>query len=235
MSIGARKMDEARGETGDVEASKVIARMVDALGLGTQSALARELGVSRGAVSDAKTKGKVPAEWLLRLFRTHSLNPFWLETGQGAKFLSEDEVRQSAGDGMLRGDCAEYEFVPLVSTRHGAGETVMYYAFRRSWLKRRGRIDMMRLLRVTGESMAPTFEDEDIVLVDLSQTEILVGKIYAVRMGSEIMIKRLERKPGKLVLVSDNRRFYEPLEVELGEPHSVEVLGRVIWLGRDIW
>jgi phage repressor protein C with HTH and peptisase S24 domain len=92
----------------------------------------------------------------------------------------------------------------------------------------------MRLMRVTGESMSPTLEDEDIVLVDLSQNDIRVGKIYAVRMDDEIVVKRLERKPGKLVLVSDNRRFYEPQEIPLGDQSNVEVLGRVVWMSREI-
>ncbi|NJB67623.1 phage repressor protein C with HTH and peptisase S24 domain [Desulfobaculum xiamenense] len=225
-----------------VGATQVVERMIDALGLATQSALARELGVSRGAISDAKAKNKVPAEWLLKLFRAHSINPFWLETGRGAKFLREDVVRENVADTPEQGRQGEYEFIPLVAARlaggGGSAETsdrvVGYYAFRRSWLRGKGSIDDMRLMRVTGESMEPTLEDEDVVLVDLSQCDILVGKIYAVRMDDEIVVKRLERKPGKLVLVSDNRRFYEPLEVPVGDQINVEVLGRVIWMAREL-
>ena len=97
-----------------------------------------------------------------------------------------------------------------------------------------GNIAAMRLMRVTGESMRPTLQDEDVVLVDLSQRDILAGKIYAVRMDDEMVVKRLEKKPGKLVLLSDNRALYEPLEISLAEYSNVEVLGRVIWMAREM-
>ncbi|MFK4764267.1 S24 family peptidase [Desulfobaculum sp. SPO524] len=231
-----------RSKPAEVGAAHVIARIIEALGIGTQSALARELGVSRGAISDAKSKNKVPAEWLLKLFRTHSLNPFWLETGHGAKFLREDTVRRTVRDAPAPEREPQYDYVPLVAARLSGGggsaqtsdRVVEYYAFQRSWLRSKGSVDDMRLMRVTGESMSPTLDDEDIVLVDLSQNDIRVGKIYAVRMDDEIVVKRLERKPGKLVLVSDNRRFYEPQEIPLGDQSNVEVLGRVVWMSREI-
>lgn len=222
-------------------AAQIIGRMIDALKVGTQSGLARELGVSRGAISDAKAKNKVPSDWMLKLFRAYSLNPFWLETGRGAMFLREDEVREDlqVTDAVQQDG---YEYIPLVEARlaggGGSSETsdkvVGYYAFRRSWLRGRGALESMRLMRVTGESMEPTLQDEDVVLVDLAQHDILVGKIYAVRMDDEIVVKRLERKPGKLVLVSDNRKYYEPLDVPVGDQTNVEVLGRVLWVGREL-
>ena len=123
------------------------------------------------------------------------------------------------------------------AAEHGGLEprpgALAHYAFCREWLLRRGRVESMRLMRVTGESMRPTLEDNDMVLVDLSRTDILVGRIYVVRMDKEIVVKRLEKKPGKLVLVSDNRALYEPLEIDVGEYVNVEVLGRVVWVARE--
>ena len=93
----------------------------------------------------------------------------------------------------------------------------------------------MRLMRVSGDSMEPTLRDEDVVLIDLSQTEIYTGKIYAVGIDEEIVVKRLDKKPGQLVLVSDNRQFYPALEVTMDEGASVRVLGRVIWMAREVF
>lgn len=222
-------------------ASQIIARMMQALDLSTQSALAEELGVSRGAVSDAKAKDKIPAEWMLKLFRGHGLNPFWMETGRGAMYLDQGTVREDVPGAPARGD-EGFDFIPLVEAKlsggGGSAETedkvLGYYAFRRAWLNGRGKIDTMRLMRVTGQSMEPTLEDEDVVLVDLSQQDILAGKIYAVRMDDEIVVKRLEKKPGMLVLVSDNRQFYDALELPVGEQLNVQVMGRVIWMAREM-
>lgn len=239
-----RKSDPAPRATPEgFGAAQIIARMMQALDLTTQSALAEELGVSRGAISDAKSKDKIPAEWMLKLFRGHGLNPFWMETGRGAMYLDQRTVRENLPPGPGGAGSDEgFDFVPMVDARLSGGggsletsdRVVGYYAFRRAWLNGRGRIDAMRLMRVTGQSMEPTLEDEDVVLVDLSQRDVLAGKIYAVRMDDEIVVKRLEKKPGSLVLISDNRRFYDPLEVPVGEQINLEVVGRVIWMAREM-
>lgn len=239
-----KKSNPAQPETAKgFGAAQIVSRMMQALNLTTQSALAEELGVSRGAVSDAKSKDKIPAEWMLKLFRGHGLNPFWMETGRGAMYLDQRTVRENLPPGPGGGGGDEgFDFVPMVDARLSGGggsletsdRVVGYYAFRRAWLSGRGKIDAMRLMRVTGQSMEPTLEDEDVVLVDLSQRDILAGKIYAVRMDDEIVVKRLEKKPGTLVLVSDNRRFYDPLEVRVSEQINLEVMGRVIWMAREM-
>lgn len=224
---------EARG-TG---AAAVVARMMLALGVSTQTALADELGLGRGAVSDAKSKGKVPPEWLLKLLRTRRVNPSWLETGEGEMRLPSEGREE-----LMAYGAETYDWVPMVEARASAGggsletgERILgYYAFRRDWIAGKGSIQSMRLMRVTGESMRPTLQDEDVVLVDLSQRDILAGKIYAVRMDDEMVVKRLEKKPGKLVLLSDNRALYDPLEISLAEYANVEVLGRVIWMAREM-
>ncbi|MBU1001853.1 MAG: helix-turn-helix transcriptional regulator [Proteobacteria bacterium] len=237
-----RKADDSKiPSLGGFGAAQIIARMMQAMNLTTQSALAEELGVSRGAVSDAKAKDKIPAEWMLKLFRGHGLNPFWMETGRGAMYLDQGTVREDLPAGPGRGE-EGFDFIPLVEAKLSGGggsletedRVLGYYAFRRAWLNGRGKVDAMRLMRVTGQSMEPTLEDEDVVLVDLSQQDILAGKIYAVRMDDEIVVKRLEKKPGLLVLVSDNRRFYDPLEVVVGEQLNVQVVGRVIWMAREM-
>lgn len=246
MSAKTQHVSEDRPAGAGVEgfgAAQIISRMMEALGVSTQSALAEELGVSRGAVSDAKSKDKVPAEWLLKLFRGHGINPFWMETGRGSMHLDQRTVREGMDpDDPGPDGSGEFDYVPMVKARLSGGggsleasdSVVGYYAFRRAWLAGKGDIRAMRLMRVTGESMEPTLEDEDVVLVDLSQHDILTGKIYAVRIDDEIVVKRLDKKPGKLVLISDNRRFYDPLEVELGEQANVDVIGRVIWMAREV-
>jgi phage repressor protein C with HTH and peptisase S24 domain len=224
---------DARG-TG---AAAVVARMMLALGVSTQTALADELGLGRGAVSDAKSKGKVPSQWVLTLLRTRRVTPSWLETGEGEMHLPSEGREE-----LMAYGAETYDWVPMVEARASAGggsletgERILgYYAFRRDWLAGKGTIRTMRLMRVTGESMRPTLQDEDVVLVDLSQRDILAGKIYAVRMDDEMVVKRLEKKPGKLVLLSDNRALYEPLEISLAEYANVEVLGRVIWMAREM-
>ncbi|GAB6038417.1 S24 family peptidase [Fundidesulfovibrio butyratiphilus] len=224
-------------------AESVLSRIMAATGIKSQSELARALGIGRQAVTDAKKRSHIPADWYLYLCRKYGLNPQWLESGLGPMYVGgQTPPGQPRSPGVSGAHPEEFAYVPKVRARLSAGggslmvdETIeTYYAFRHAWLKRKGQISQMRLMRVTGDSMEPILRDEDVVLIDLSQTEIYTGKIYAVGIDEEIVVKRLDKKPGKLVLVSDNRQFYPPLEVELVEESNVRVLGRVIWMGREV-
>lgn len=62
-------------------------RVFEAAGCRTQSQLADLLGIRQSSISDAKKRGAVPAEWLVKLLRLKKVNPEWILTGQGARFL----------------------------------------------------------------------------------------------------------------------------------------------------
>lgn len=227
-------------------ADAVLSRIMTATGIRSQSELARVLGIGRQAVTDAKKRSHIPADWYLYLCRKFGLNPQWLESGMGPMYIAGQAGPSDASASkelqVPGSNPEEFSYVPKVRARlsAGGGSLVVdeaidsYYAFRHAWLRRKGQISQMRLMRVSGDSMEPILRDEDVVLIDLSQTEIYTGKIYAVGIDEEIVVKRLDKKPGKLVLVSDNRQFYPPLEVELDESSNVRVLGRVIWMGREV-
>ncbi|GFK94015.1 putative HTH-type transcriptional regulator [Fundidesulfovibrio magnetotacticus] len=224
-------------------AESVLSRIMASTGIRSQSELARALGIGRQAVTDAKKRSHIPADWYLFLCRKYGLNPQWLESGMGPMYVAGNSDAPAAlGSGTPGAHPEEFSYVPKVRARlsAGGGSLVVeeaidsYYAFRHAWLKRKGQISQMRLMRVSGDSMEPTLRDEDVVLIDLSQTEVYTGKIYAVGIDEEIVVKRLDKKPGKLVLVSDNRQFYPPLEVTLHEGSNVRLLGRVIWMGREV-
>lgn len=224
-------------------AEAVLSRIMSATGIRSQSELARVLGIGRQAVTDAKKRSHIPADWYLHLCRKFGLNPQWLESGLGPTHVAgQGEAQPFTGKAIPGSHPEEFSYVPKVRARlsAGGGSLVVdeaietYYAFRHAWLKRKGQISQMRLMRVSGDSMEPTLRDEDVVLIDLSQTETYTGKIYAVGIDEEIVVKRLDKKPGMLVLVSDNRQFYPPLEVALDESSNVRVLGRVIWMAREV-
>ena len=74
--------------------------------------------------------------------------------------------------------------------------------------------------------MAPTLEDSDLLLVDLSEPRFRHDGIYVLRRDNELEVKRLQRRPdGTLNVISDNP-VYEPSVVA---SDSVHIIGRVIW------
>lgn len=162
---------------------------------------------------------------LERLAQALQVNVEWLLTGKGVP-------REEGG---------EYAYVARVDAAVGAGqayelvteEVKGLYAFRRDWLARKGNPENMRLVTVYGDSMSPTLEDGDIVLVDLSRRRIVPGGIYAIRIEDGLMVKRLHPLPGGRIRIISDNPSYAPIEVDPGR-EDFEVIGKVLWAGRDL-
>ena len=90
----------------------------------------------------------------------------------------------------------------------------------------------MVLMEVVGNSMEPELKEGDMVLIDQAKTDILAGGIYAVGVEETVMVKRVERLPGTLVLHSDNKD-YSPVMLSGDELHNVRLIGKIIWSARE--
>lgn len=132
--------------------------------------------------------------------------------------------------------------VPLVAARLSAGtgsnqvnsDVESYFAFSSAFLHRKGNPQRMVVMRVEGDSMSPEIRDEDLVLIDQSQTDIRLGKIFAVGFEDAIYLKRIDKVPGKVILKSTNTA-YPPLEIDVQgqEQDLFRVIGQVLWIGRE--
>lgn len=85
------------------------------------------------------------------------------------------------------------------------------------------RPDSLHIITVAGDSMAPTVEDGDAVIVDISDTAVRRDGFYAIQMNGALFVKRLQILPSGLRIISDNIK-YPPIDV--GEQDTVHVIGR---------
>ncbi len=205
-------------------------RIFEATGINSQSELAEALDINRSAITQARKKDAIPSKWLLQLFRRYGMNPDWVETGNGAVFL--DPSCRSTFD---------FVQVPKVEARLCAGDgsfevgsdILGYYSFQKSWLRSKGSPGKMVLMDIFGNSMAPEMKDGDTVLIDQDQMNILSGAIYAVGVEDTIMVKRVEKHPNALVLLSDNKD-YAPIYLKGGDAGGLRIIGKVIWICREM-
>ena len=72
-----------------------LARLFEATGARSLKHLAGLLGVSPARVSKARREGRIPLGWMARL-RALDINPEWLETGAGVKYLPAPMPRDHA-------------------------------------------------------------------------------------------------------------------------------------------
>lgn len=60
-------------------------RIKDVTGARTQVQLAEALDIRQSSISDAKRRASIPAEWLLKIQRSHNVFADWLLTGDGPR------------------------------------------------------------------------------------------------------------------------------------------------------
>ncbi|MCC8194758.1 MAG: helix-turn-helix domain-containing protein [Deltaproteobacteria bacterium] len=218
-------------------------RVAESTNIATQMELARVLGVNRSAITQAKSRNAVPQKWILTLSRRYALSPDWLEYGDGTPH-PEDRNRPSIVAQPqtlpLPDVSLETIMVPKVKAVLCAGGgsmeleavPVSEHPLPRAWLSRMGQPNAMVFMDVIGNSMEPGIRDGDMVLVDQSRTEMTVKSVLAVGYEDAIFIKRLEKRPNGVVMLSDNPD-YEPVTIDGDELASFRVIGKVVWLCRD--
>jgi phage repressor protein C with HTH and peptisase S24 domain len=77
--------------------------------------------------------------------------------------------------------------------------------------------------------MHPTLPDTSKVTLDLSDTTILDGKVYGIRYGEELRIKRLfKRFDGGLIIRSDNSAKHPEESIDPEQLEHIAVIGRYV-------
>lgn len=90
------------------------------------------------------------------------------------------------------------------------------------------------MIFASGDSMLPTIEGGDSLLVDLNRKEIYDGRIYCVRIDGQLYAKRLQKiPPTKIIVISDNQK-YQSFEIDFSKQidFDFEIIGEVRWWGR---
>jgi phage repressor protein C with HTH and peptisase S24 domain len=111
-----------------------------------------------------------------------------------------------------------------------------YFAFDERWLKTLTPTPPARLsiVRVEGDSMSPTLNSGDDILVDLGDSgDRLRDGIYVLRADEVVVVKRIAIHPvGRRVTVqSDNPAYPDWPDCGIEE---INCVGRVIWAGRRV-
>ena len=118
------------------------------------------------------------------------------------------EVSASAGYGCQNTEtCEEYINVPLKYAKEGN-----------------------IAITVTGDSMSPKIQSEDIIIVDTLDQEFCDKKICVVNFNDDLYVKTISTSDGEMSLVSVNP-FYPPIRVKRTD--HLKIIGRVVSSFRD--
>ncbi|MFN3879836.1 MAG: helix-turn-helix transcriptional regulator [Nitrincola lacisaponensis] len=137
---------------------------------------------------------------------------------------------------------SEFALIPGYSVQVSAGSGAFpdheqpsrRLAFRHKWLRYRGLNEKdLVLVFAKGDSMEPTIEDNNTLMIDTSQRELNDGAIYVIRSNDHLIVKRVQRLLNQAVLLISDNRAYQPIQVNL-DTDDLQVIGRVVWIGKDV-
>jgi len=105
-------------------------------------------------------------------------------------------------------------------------------AFSRSWLwyemNLRGKD--LAVIRCKGDSMTPTLNDGDALLLALGPQPFAEGSVYVIKVDGNLMVKRVRVTAAGVTLISDNPD-YPPQDIPKDQLNALEIIGRVVWRG----
>ncbi len=186
------------------------AHVADAVGLIDKDLMAAQLRTGMGVVRDLVDRAAVAADLLPSLVA----------------------AERDAPPGRREDAVAIIPFAPHFQRPAGTGELVfeqsseMSIAVARDAVAPWARPEHLTCFRATGDAMAPTVQDGDLVAVDQHRTRPLDDELFAVLTESGLSVKRLHQSEGHWFLVSDNPAH---LTRPLGDRDSI--VGQVAWCG----
>lgn len=86
-----------------------------------------------------------------------------------------------------------------------------------------------RLLLVKGDSMEPFVFDRDMIMIDVTKTEIRDGRIYAVHFEGEPLIKQVFKQAGGALTLHSYNRNYPDRLIPLEDMKSLAIAGEVVY------
>lgn len=212
-----------------------IAERLHALKL-SQSELARRVGLRQSTLS-ALIRGESRS--------SAHLHKIASALSTSVQFLSgeTDDPESMAPVALSREEMAyqlDLVSVASIDLEYGMGGTFMDIGheetvrlFPRSFIETitRTPAGLLTFARGRGDSMAPTINDNDLVLIDRSQRTVKEqDALWAFTIGEVGMIKRLRIRGGKVTILSDNDRV-PPDEASVDE---INIVGRISFIGRKL-
>jgi phage repressor protein C with HTH and peptisase S24 domain len=139
-----------------------------------------------------------------------------------------------------------YAFIPQYDAKAAAGlgsenphvEIRSTLAFKREWLRVKG-VNPKHLIVIyaEGQSMWPTINDGDVLLVDRSKVDPVDSQVFVLTGGDGAIVKRLVKAPlDRWMLRSDNddKDVYPDRYFLRINENEHRIIGQVIWRGGDL-
>ena len=93
--------------------------------------------------------------------------------------------------------------------------------------------DELCVMEISGDSMSPTMNDSDFVLIDRNQRDTDDG-LFAYLFKGTVYIKRLINVLNGIDVISDNKSLYPAQHIAHEDLNNFNIIGRIVWIGKTI-
>ncbi|MDB5965439.1 MAG: putative phage repressor [Polaromonas sp.] len=213
-----RRIKQLRGETARTE-------------------FASKLGVHANTIGKFERGGSMPDAYLCqRMCELKGQSIEWLITGHHQE---ESEPERS----VTAVEHGKYVFVPLFDIQASAGhgafndveKVVAMHPFHTDYIRSELHIahNDIALLGIAGSSSEPVLRSGDTVMVDRRDRDVRAEGLHLLLMDDALLVKQVQRLPGRVLRVSSSNDRYPPFEMKLDEESqaNVDIVGRVRWGG----
>lgn len=216
----------------------------------TQKALGELVGVSQAAIQKIETGKASQTTKLVDLATALKIRPEWLGSGEGSMLLTgqgeaiPDESHWGSLDiwdssTPLPDDEVEVPYLKDIELACGKGSfpaddyNGFKLRFSKATLRRVGaQKESVLCFPAYGNSMEPVIPEGTTVAININDTKIIDGKIYAISQDGWNRLKILYRiGPNKISIRSFNSAEHPDEEADL---NAVQVIGRMFWTS-TIW
>jgi phage repressor protein C with HTH and peptisase S24 domain len=216
----------------------------EAVSVGSANVLAKKMGVSRstignwmdGAVVLRDDTLKHVAKYLNQSVEETAVK-FNLKNFSAEQSKKSQEIRLKSN--VVNYDAFETVLIPMLDLRAGAGNGCIpdtehsgtYITFPKIWFKQNFHSDpkFVNAIIVSGDSMSPTVDNGDLVMIDRQDTRI-TQSIYVIALDGDIYVKRLSKTGNKIQIISDNTAY--PSQEIACDYDNFQVCGKVIYFGK---
>ena len=215
------------------------------------------IGMSHMGLSKVFRNGSIPkAETLLSIHEKSGCDLKWLMTGEGQPFpkmAGNDsggfpvplpqggQVFDTLGNPV---DIEEFVLIPRYNVQASAGngltvedeKPIFSMAFRKYWIDNHLNANPkdLAVISVKGDSMEGVLNERDNILINCAQNKPGNG-LYVVRIGNDLIVKRIQSMPGGKLLITSANEAYAPFEIDTNKDYDdIAIVGKVEWFGRQI-
>ena len=204
----------------------------------TQAEVAEAVNISQPAYQALESGKNQKSAFLPLIAQVLGVDPYWLTTGKSLDTFNQSDVLDPVM--INEGNENQFIWISVVEANFscGVGESIEFHfdaingkiPFPPSFMKDKNVTEhTMKIIKAKGDSMADFIKDGDLVGINISQTDIIDGEIYAVYLAGEGMIKQVFKEAdGSLILHSLNEKYRDKLVTE-ENGKNFKVMGRQIW------